>query len=251
LSLANQYTPFGYVPAEARGMPAYVLDHDSLIATRTPADGVPDRVTYSGKVQLERDGAARVELAQIFDGRTAMELRRALGQLPEAQLRDAIESYLLGATLRGARLIKYDLEHVKDLDRPVVVRMVAEAPTFAQQSAGTLIIAPPFTPDFARIAALPERQTPMLMLEATDRKVELTIELPRGARLMSPLQPQKVDDGGRRITVEDRTDGTRLVLARSVLLPAGRVQPEDYKRFLGFVRRADDALRSSIRVALK
>jgi hypothetical protein len=232
-------------------MPAYVLDHDSLVATRTPSDGVPDRVTFSGKVDLGRDGAARVELAQSFDGKAAMEFRRALGQLPEAQLRDAIESYLLGATLRGARLIRYDLEHVKDLDEPVVVRMIADVPTFAQQSGNALIIAPPFTPDFAKIASLPERQTPMLMLAATDQKVQLTIQLPPGARLVSPLTPRHVDDGGRRVAVEDRAEGNRLTMARSVILPAGRVQPEDYKAFLGFVRRADDALRSSIRVALK
>jgi hypothetical protein len=33
-----------------------------------------------------------------------------------------------------------------------------------------------------------------------------------------------------------------------VNLPAGRVQPKDYPDFLGFARRADDALSQSVRV---
>lgn len=251
LSLANQYTPFGYVPAEARGMPAYVLDHDSLVAARTPSGGVPDKVTYTGKVELDHDGAARIELAQTFDGKMAIALRRALSQLPEAQLHDAIESYLLGAALRGARLIHHKIEHVRDLDEPVIVHMTADMPTFAQQSGNVLIISPPFTPDLSKMAALPERQTPMLIPEATDQEVEVDIRLPSGARLAVPLATHRVDDGSRRIAVSDHADGDRIVLARSISLPAGRVQPEEYKQFLAFARRADDALHSSIRVLLR
>jgi hypothetical protein len=48
--------------------------------------------------------------------------------------------------------------------------------------------------------------------------------------------------------VADTAKPSELTLVRTVNLPAGRVQPKDYADFLGFARRADDALSQSVRV---
>jgi hypothetical protein len=53
------------------------------------------------------------------------------------------------------------------------------------------------------------------------------------------------------VQVSDTAKPGELSLVRMVNLPAGRVQPKDYPRFLNFARRADDALSQSVRVRVQ
>jgi tetratricopeptide (TPR) repeat protein len=251
LSFGGKYTPFAYVSAEARGMPAYVLSEDKPVAAKVPLAGAQDNVRYGGKLQLNADGSAELELEQSFFGKYAMGLRNALAEIPEEQLRDVLESRLLGPELRGLELKSYALDHFDDLDSPLVIRAKARIPAFAQRSGDMLLIAPPFGPRISQLAALPQRQTPLLMAEATHREINLRILLPNGATLANDLLPVTISDGDRSVRVADAAKPGELSLVRVVNLPAGRVQPKDYPRFLGFARRADDALSQSVRVKVQ
>ncbi len=248
LSFGGKYTPFGYVSAEARGMPAYVLSDDKPVAAKVPASGALDNVRYEGAFHLNLDGSADLDLEQSFFGKYAMGLRTALAEIPEEQLRDVLESRLLGPELRGLELQSYALDHFDDLDSPLVIRAKAKIPGFAQRSGDMLLIAPPFGPRVSQLAALPQRQTPLLMAEATHREIKLRIVLPKGAELVSDPIQAKLNDGDRSVLVADTQKPAELSLVRTVNLPAGRVQPKDYAQFLDFARRADDALSQSVRV---
>jgi tetratricopeptide (TPR) repeat protein len=251
LTFGGKYTPFAYVPAEARGMPAYVLTDEKPTPAQVPAAGALDNVRYSGVIRVGADGSAEIELEQSFFGKYAMGLRNALSEIPEEQLRDVLESRLLGPELRGLELQSYAIDHFDDLDNPLVLRAKAKIPGFAQRSGDMLLIAPPFGPRVSQLAALPQRQTPLLMVEATHREIILRILLPKGAELASDVIPVKIDDGDRFVQVADSAKAGELSLVRTVNLPAGRVQPSDYPRFLAFARHADDALSQSVRVRVK
>jgi len=251
LSFGGKYTPFAYVPAEARGMPAYVLSDEKPISAQVPAAGALDNVRYAGVLRVSADGSAEIELEQSFFGKYAMGLRNALAEIPEEQLRDVLESRLLGPELRGLELQSYALDHFDDLDNPLVIRAKAKVPGFAQRSGDMLLIAPPFGPRISQLAALPQRQTPLLMVEATHREINLRVLLPKGAELASDIGPVKINDGDRSVQVADSAKAGELSLVRTVNLPAGRVQPSDYPRFLSFARHADEALSQSVRVRVK
>jgi len=251
LSFGGKYTPFAYVPAEARGMPAYVLTDEKPISAQVPNAGALDNVRYAGVFRVAADGSAELELEQSFFGKFAMGLRNALAEIPEEQLRDVLESRLLGPELRGLELTSYAIDHFDDLDNPLVIRAKAKIPGFAQRSGDLLLISPPFGPHISQLAALPQRQTPLLMVEATHREINLRIILPPGAVLASDVAPVTISDGDRSVQVSDTVKGSELSLVRTVNLPAGRVQPRDYPRFLTFARRADEALYQSVRVRLK
>jgi hypothetical protein len=75
--------------------------------------------------------------------------------------------------------------------------------------------------------------------------------LPKGAELASDVTPVKISDGDRSVQVADSAKPGELSLIRTVNLPAGRVQPSDYPRFLAFARHADEALSQSVRVHVK
>lgn len=250
LTLGSKYAPFGYVPAEARGMPAYLLSSGAPELTRTPQEGTIDDVTYEGTVKLQATGAADVQLTLSFAGKYATGLRNALSQLPEDQLRDVLESRLLGRELRGIQLSHYRVDHFDDLDSPLLIHVQGHVQSFAERSGGALVISPPFGARLSQLAVLPARQTPLLLVDATHQRIKLKVELPPGAKLEHLAPPKSVKDGERRVTVRDSRQGGALVLDREIELPAGRVQPGAYGKFQEFARQADEALFHSVRVRL-
>lgn len=250
LTFGSKFTPFGYVPAEARGMPAYALSpSQGPIATRVAEDGVLDRVSYQGEVRLGRDGAARVELVQALYGKYATALRDAFSELSPGQIRDLVETRLLGQTLRGARLLKHKIEHLEDPDRALLIRTTSLVPSFAEVSGGALLVSPPFAPRIGQLATLPERQTPLLLVDFPDQVVQLRLHLPKGTRAPK-LDSREITSGNRRVTVRDRIEAGQVLLDRQVVIPAGRIQVADYPEFSRFARSADEALSASIRMIL-
>jgi hypothetical protein len=215
---------------------------------KVPTDGVVDRVEVKGDVKLAADGSAEIELAQAFHGKYAMGLRGVVAEFSEQQLRDAIESQLLGRSLRGVQLLSHKVEGVDNPEAPIVIKTRSKMRTFAQPVGGSLLIQPPFTTRVSQFASLPMRQTPLLIVEATQQSVRLQIKLPAGATLQTPVGAKKVVDGDRKVVVGDKLDGASLTLSREVFIPSGRIQPDQYNRFLDFARRADDALMSSVRL---
>jgi hypothetical protein len=113
-----------------------------------------------------------------------------------------------------------------------------------------LLVTPPFAPRLGQLAALPSRQTPLLLVESTEQEILLNLKLPPGAHPQGALAKADVRDGDRRILIQDRVEGGAIVLDRKVSLPAGRVQIDAYPKFSQFARTADDALSSSVRVRL-
>jgi hypothetical protein len=206
---------------------------------------------YEGKITLAPDGSAKLQIEQRFIGKYAMAVRSAFAQLPEAQLRDVIESKLLGRALRGARLTKHRIEHLADFDAPFVLHMQAEMSAFAQANGKDLAISPPFSPRISQLATLPTRQTPLLVGEATYQEVRLRISLPAGATLADALAPTTVRDGNRSVKVNDRVEKNVLILDRTLDIPAGRVQPAQYAAFLDFARKSDAVLSRDVRIRVR
>jgi hypothetical protein len=239
------------VPAEARGMPAYLLSSGNLELTQTPKEGTIDDMAYEGTFKLAPTGAAEVALTLSFAGKYATGLRNALSQLPEDQLRDVLESRLLGRELRGIQLSDYRVDHFDDLDSPLLIHVKGTVQGFAERAGGALVVSPPFGARLSQLAVLPVRQTPLLLVDATHQRIKLKLELPPGAKLEALSPPRSVRDGERAVTVRDAQQGNSLVLDREIELPAGRVQPNDYGKFQEFARQADEALFHSVRVRLQ
>ncbi|HYJ08397.1 MAG TPA: hypothetical protein VEX18_05295 [Polyangiaceae bacterium] len=250
LTLGSKYAPFGYVPAEARGMPAYLLSSGTPELTQTPKEGMLDDMAYEGTVKLKASGAADVALTLSFSGKYATGLRNALSQLPEDQLRDVLEARLLGRELRGIQLSHYRVDHFDDLDSPLLIHVQGHVQSFAERSRGALVVSPPFGARLSQLAVLPVRQTPLLLVDATHQRIKLKLDLPPGAKLEALSPPKLVKDGERQVTVRDNLQGSTLVLDREIELPAGRVQPSAYGKFQEFARQADEALFHSVRVRL-
>jgi thioredoxin-like negative regulator of GroEL len=247
----DKFAAYGYLPSSLRGQPAVVFQAGGPRET-TPTTGSADGVTYDGTVELRKDGSAVLDLEQRYEGKFAILLRTALESLPDAQREEAIETRLVGQALPGARLRKLDVKNLSDLDAPLVLAMNLEMNDFARVNGNEIVIAPPFTVRLGALASLPSRETPLYISEqsAMFSTVHLRIKLPDGAHVTSNLVASTSNDGTHSSQVKDRVEQDVLVFDRVVGIPAGRIQPEAYAAFQGFVREAETALRKDIVISL-
>src|SRR5262249_12554639 len=185
---------------------------DTWENTKTPSAGALDRASTEGTVKLAPDGSAAVDLTQTFQGKYATGLRTVLAQMPERQIRDAIEGRLLGSALRGVELLEYHIEGVNEPDAPLRILTKSRVRSFAQTVGGTLLLAAPgFTPRLGQFATLPVRQTPLLMVESVAQDVKLTVELPPGSTVQTSVTPSKLTNGERHVEVDDAVRGQAVV----------------------------------------
>lgn len=250
LTVRDRFTPYGYLPAQLRGEPGYLLIEGAPKIT-TSSTGAFDGVVYEGDGTLRASGSAAISLSRRFVGKYAIGVRQSVEQVPEAQLRDAVESQLLAKDLPGASLVSVEVRDKDDLDKPLTLEMKTEVPDFARRTSGALVLAPPFNATLSGLAALPSRETTLLLAEASRIEVRLRLKLPAGARVATPLENVELRDAGRTVVVRDRMEGDVLVLDRIVDLPAARIRPEAYPAFQRFARAADEATQREIRIELK
>jgi tetratricopeptide (TPR) repeat protein len=249
LTLDDKYAPFGYLPAEVRGMPGFQLGDEKPIAVVLPDDGSLDSIEFAGDLDLAADGTAELTLVQTFRGKPGVQLRKGLAELPENRLHDVLEAQLLGRSLHGARLKNFRILRAADAEAPLSIEMHATVPAFAQLQHGMLVISPPYVLQLSQLSTLSSRQTPLLIMETTRQRVTLRIRLPKGAKVAKPNDIELEQDG-RKVVVADHLQDDRLILEREVVVPAGRIQPDAYANLVEFARAADDAQSQDILVTL-
>lgn len=249
LIMQDRFTPFGYVPSQLRGQPGFVLVKGTPKVV-IPVSGTTDGAAYEGEAVLRTSGSASIDVMRKFAGKYAISVRKAIEQVPEAQLPSLVEKDILASDLPGSSLVRLQLVDRDDLDKPFAMHINAESPDFARRSPKTLTITPPFSAGLGSFVYLPSRQTTLLMPDATRIEVKLRIQLPQGAKVVSRLEPTKFQEADKRIEINDRVEGTVLVLDRLIDLPAMRVTPQQYHKFQAFMRAADDAMQRDIKVVL-
>jgi len=265
LLVGSRFAPYGFLPSSLAGQHAVLVDPATRETgpTQAPLDeettstgGVEDGVVHRGKVLLAADGSARLELTEEFHGRYAIAVRSALSKVEavgaglEERRRELVEQRMVGPKLPGARVVSVTLPNLDDLDAPLTMGLVLEAPNLARRNDRGLQLDVPFLGSLGGLVALPTRETPLYVEESAKTLVELTVTLPKGARLVSTLETATLDDPRLRVHVADAWKGGVLRLEREADLPAGRVASEDYPAFRELVRRADQVLNQPVRIEL-
>jgi len=246
LSLENKFTPFGYLPANLRNQPAI-----RLIASTprdvTPSLGDADSTFIDGEASLHPDGSADITVTQRYVGRMAIGLRSLFSRIAESKRHEFVETRILAATIPGAKLEKVTFNNSADPAAPFEIVMHANALQLARVIDSKAVLKSIFPIHLTELAALPSRQTPLLLDSPSYADIRFTIRIGGTFKLPTTLQSAEFRDDDRVVTIDDRAQGQALVLHRSVTVPAARIQPGDpYARFAAFTQRATAALEQEI-----
>ncbi|WP_394844622.1 tetratricopeptide repeat protein [Pendulispora brunnea] len=246
LTVRDKFAPFGYIAAGLRGQPAYRLIPGTPRDT-TATGGDLDGVSFEGRATLREDGSASLDLSQAFRGKVGASVRGVFDRIAAGQVRDFVETRLVGRNFPGARVRDVQVEGKQALDAPLVVRVKADVPQLARAVNGGMSLKPMFPMRLAQLAALAERQTPQLISGSSHVEVKFEVVVPESMRMPSSLPVGEVRDGERLVRVGDAVHGHALYLDRVVDIPAGRVQPgEEYTRFQRFSQQADQLVEREI-----
>jgi cellulose synthase operon protein C len=251
LTIGEKFTPFGYLPAEIRGVEAYFLDSDPPTLGRLSEGTTLDTFNTTLTGRLARDGSAIVDVTQTFTGKIAIVLRNVVASAPEAQLRSFVEGKLVAPALQGARLVKFEIDPRDKSDQPLVLRTRVDVPRFAEKVGSALVFSAPYTPRIQALGALASRETPMVLDDSSDQTLRVELELPPGASVKGLPGERRLASADREVTIKDRIEGDKLILERRTKIPAGRVSLEEYPAFATFTRDAGNALAAEIRVEVK
>jgi hypothetical protein len=176
-------------------------------------------------------------------------MRNVLDKVAGSQLHDFVESKLLGRNLPGARLHDLKIENKDDIEAPLTLRIEAEASQLARANGKSLVLKSLFPMRFAQLAALPSRQTPLLLGVSSHVEVKFEVVVPESMKVPATLPGAVLRDGERVVEVKDAVHGHAILLDRVVDIPAGRVQPgAEYAKFGHFVQDADTLLEHEILV---
>ena len=248
LTVDDRFAPFGYVPADYRGQPGFLLAPGTPAIT-TPKDGSRDGVAISGRADMARDGSAHVALEQRFYGKLGIRMRGVFDKIAPSQLYAFVESRVLASTLPGAHVRDVAIENQTNLDAPLVVRVKADVPQLGRVQGNELLVKPIFPLHLAQLAALPTRQIPLLLGAWTYVDIDFSIVVDGGLRMPASLPVDQLKDGELVVAVKDVVRGHEIHLSRAIDLPAGRIQPGDaYARFQRFTHDADSALEREITI---
>src|SRR5262249_10428754 len=186
LTVDDRFAPFGYVPADFRGQPGYLLAQGTP-AVSTPKDGIRDGVSLLGRADLRDDGSATVALEQRFHGKLGIRMRGVFDKVSQSQLFAFVESRVLTSTLPGARVKDVTIENKTDLDAPFILKVKAEVPQLGRIQGNQVLVKPIFPLHLAQLATLPSRQVPLLLRAWTFVDVDFQIVAANSLRIPASL----------------------------------------------------------------
>jgi hypothetical protein len=235
----DKFAPFGYVPAEHRGQPAYRLVPGAPRET-VPNEGALDGVAFEGRADMHDDGSATVDVVLRYTGKLAIGMRSVFDRVAESQLKDFVESRILARNIPGARAKSVEVANKADVGEPLSVRVKADVPQIVRAQGGRVVLKSLFPLRLAQLATLPQRQTPVFLGSSSHVEVKFQVVVPETWKVPTSLPTGEAKDGERVVRVADAVHGHAIVLDRYVDIPAGRVQPgEEYARFQRFAQEAD------------
>jgi hypothetical protein len=240
MMVRDKFAPYGYVPAELREQPAIVLEPSMPRDVVHVSGASDDDVVYAGRADVREDGSAIIDLDLTFSGNRAIAWRNALDQIPQAKLYDFVDKEIVAPSFDGGHVRELKVDGAAALDQPLLMHARVEVPELAKLVKGGLALHPPFAPNLATLAALPQRHTPLLRPATWKSEVKLRVVLPDSLRMPSDMTRGTASDGTASVVVKDVVNGHSIDYDRTIVLPAGRVQPgEEYAKWQAFVRQAD------------
>jgi hypothetical protein len=239
LQVRDKFAPYGWVPAEMRGAPAYRLTAGTPAAS-VDAPGALDSAIYEGRADLKEDGSASLDLVVSLTGGRAIGWRNALDQVPDSRLYDFVEKELISSSFDGGHVRDLSIDGKADLDAPLVIKVRIQIPSLAKPVAQGLALEPILAVHLGQLAGLPERHTPLLRRASLHAEVRVRVVMPEALRMPADLTKGEVSFGDARVSVKDAVNGHAIDFDRVIDLPAARVQPGDeYTRYQRFARDAD------------
>jgi tetratricopeptide (TPR) repeat protein len=264
LDFSNRYLPFGYIRSDWQGGDAVALQdfssedfgsgrkrksfHEGLFTVpRLPIEDNSEQRKLTAAVR--DDGTVEGTHIHEFRGDAAASLRDAMVTAQAYQIENFVER-MASASYRAAVLKDQKVENLLDVEKPLLVEYVFQAPNFGRVT-GEEMVLDQWLPSLrlgATFASLQVRKTPLQINTDLHSRFQAVLEIPSEAKVETVPSPLnlRTDFGFYQLRVGE-SDGS-IHVEGDFFLKAQRISPDDYPRFAEFCRSVDEAERKEIRL---
>ncbi len=252
VTAADANAPTLYVPPATAGGEALVLVAGAPRTRVSPLDISAHGRQLTVSLALSADGSGRATVLERLRGYAATGARAAMRRLDAANRDRQFEAYV-GAMVSGATLESLVVEGTEDVEADMVFRYTFRAPGIARRDGDRLRFDGMFRAEAGRAyAELPSREHPQWNGDPVNASLSLTVRLPEGAAVGSlPSDAGEESVGGVRWSLRWRSDATGFSVERHVVVPTGRVSPDDYPAFATALRALDTADTREVAITLR
>lgn len=246
---AAKLAPYGRLPTELWGAPAYVCEGGAGMLEVLPEERLDAEVTRGAlSITLQEGGKARLELVRELPGFDMFRLKEAFASAPAAQLRNFFAQQA-NQLFAGARVTESGALRLEEAGVPLAFRFVAEVPQAVRgRGDGTLIMQTgiPASRLKESLGAHRRREFDLVLREPIVMRDTSTIALGPYA---CPRLPQDVTLQTRLAQfslMHVREGADRVRIERSLIIRPGRVSPAEYASFSEFLSKMDEAERRTL-----
>lgn len=204
-----------------------------------------DRRSYTLELELGKDGIGTARGVIELQGMEAAAWRDALRNLDSDRVNESFERAELGAILQGASAELEDLqvEHARELDKPLRLSFTAKLRGMVVQQGGELMLRASAVPMNMGLnyAALPQRKTGWVMPYAPLLTASVTLKL-QGAGFTAVPSDEAIEGpfGAYRRTIK-REGASQVTLTTRSTLVVGAYEAARYPEIVAYTRQVKAA----------
>lgn len=254
LMAAGKNTPFDWILPETQGQEGIVIygpREGRLVTTPVSAEREQGRVDV--RIRVREDGSALVDVEERMSMMASSYQREDLEMMPGEDDRIRYLEYELGSQFLGMEVSSLEYVNPNEPDEPLIRRYSFVVPDLMLASEeGLYLDRAFFVPTHVYYyAGLERRRMPLITTYTHVERLNVTLEVPEGFRVVTSLAP--VDEGWRGVRYHreaSTAEGGRVLRwTREMNIPMLIVEPEDYAEYAAFMR--DLAMAERIRVTLQ
>jgi Domain of Unknown Function with PDB structure (DUF3857) len=187
LDPTETHAPFGFLPSRISGAAALMIDATPKLMV-LPREAQPGRTRYTEDLSPGAQGGTGIEVEATFWGEDAMDMRDDLVPVGGEE-RTAVLQQWLRNRRAGASLLRYSLEHLDDLDAPLVLKMTINVPGAVSTSEGAILVRGCVLSCYdANPIPGAQRRYPIYIDQGWNTEEILTVHVPPGDTV-APLPP--------------------------------------------------------------
>jgi len=133
------YAPSGFMPSKDAGADALLLKNDQGELMKIPEKNELNVTKYGVTEKPRQDGKADLDVVVEYSGEDAIEMRDDLAPAAETA-RVALLQEWLRERRPGAALVSNTIENLQDVEKPLIIKMVIEAPGLITSAEGVLLV---------------------------------------------------------------------------------------------------------------
>lgn len=246
---AAKLAPYGRLPTELWGAPAYVCEGGGGMLEVLPDERLDAEATRGTiDIALQEGGKARLELLRELPGFDMFRLKEAFASAPAAQLRSFFAQQA-NQLFAGARVTESGALRLDEAGVPLAFRFVAEVPQAVRgrgDGALTMQTGIPASRLKESLGAHRRREFDLVLREPIVLRDTSRIALGPYA---CPRLPQDVTLKTRLAQfslMHVREGANRVRVERLLIIRPGRVSPAEYGAFSAFLSKMDEAERRTL-----